>query len=286
MSGDPSARSMWRAYEPYHALTYFAPETNAAYQAAGLRGFWMGYFAGRAAPMGSVRAGVVTATFFNFAPSMVCRAIPDAWGFSSPERVLDARLAGTGAALERILGASISSRQMAEAASLAEEAIRGIPMAGRPIFAANAELAIPEEPHLRLWWAVTCLREHRGDGHVAALAAAGLDGCEAHVSFVATGAVARKVLQPNRGWTDDDWSAAAQRLQARGCLDHQGRLTPAGRALRQRVEDDTDRMAAEPWLRLGLDRTQRLLEILDPLSRLVRASGGVPTANPMGLPSP
>ena len=47
-----TARSMWTLFEPIHAVTYFAPEARAALEEAGLRGFWRGYFAGRAAPLG------------------------------------------------------------------------------------------------------------------------------------------------------------------------------------------------------------------------------------------
>src|SRR2546423_14490091 len=116
-----SARTAWRVFEPYHAMIYFAPEAREAYAAAGLKGFWMGYFASRAAPLGAVPASVVTATFFNFHPRMVTRAIPDAWRFSSPERVLQARYQAADAALRRLLGAKVDSIEVVEAAGLAKE---------------------------------------------------------------------------------------------------------------------------------------------------------------------
>ncbi len=213
MSDLRTVRRLWRVFEPYHAITYFSPETTTAFKAAGLRGFWMGYFAGRAAPMGPVGSGLVAATFYNFAPRMVSRSIPDAWGFASPQAVLEARITGVDEALSRILGERLSGPEMAEAAGIAEDAVAVTDVAGRPIFAANAQLAPPQEPHLRLWWAVTCLREHRGDGHVAALVQAGIDGCEAHITLVATGALSRSVLQPNRGWTDDEWASATERIR-------------------------------------------------------------------------
>ncbi|MCU1447875.1 MAG: hypothetical protein JWP02_45, partial [Acidimicrobiales bacterium] len=176
---------MWRALEPYHAVTYFAPEAGAAFKEAGLRGFWMGYFAGRAAPMGPVGPGVVTATFFGFRHDMVARALPDAWGFASVTDVLAARLHGADAALRALLGDDVTSDAVKEAATLARTASEAGDRAGRPLFSANADLAWPTEPHLALWQAATLLREHRGDGHVAALTSAGLDGCESHVTLVA-----------------------------------------------------------------------------------------------------
>ncbi len=72
-----TARRLFDRFEPVHALTYFAPEARAAYDEAGFRGFWMGYFAARSAPLGVVPAEVVTAVFYNFARTHVARAL--AW---------------------------------------------------------------------------------------------------------------------------------------------------------------------------------------------------------------
>src|SRR5436305_3492070 len=199
---------MWRALEPYHAVTYFTEESRQAFNDIGLRGFWMGYFAGRAAPMGPVGPGVVTATFFGFRHSMVARSLPDAWTFASDSDVLRARMHGVDRALRRLLGDAVHDPVLAEASGLARAAAESGERAGRPIYAANADLPWPAEPHLILWQATTLLREHRGDGHVAALTAAGLAGCESHVSLVATGALSRAVLQPSRGWTDEARDAA------------------------------------------------------------------------------
>ncbi len=94
---------MWTMFEPLHAVTYFAPEGRAAFEAAGLRGFWRGYFASRSAPLGLAPAAVTTALYANFAPRMVERAIPSVWELASPERVLRARTEGSVAALARLL---------------------------------------------------------------------------------------------------------------------------------------------------------------------------------------
>ncbi|MFQ6231024.1 helix-turn-helix domain-containing protein, partial [Nocardia sp. NPDC002869] len=63
------ARQAWRLLEPLHAVTYFSPEPLQALKAAGYRGFWMGYFAGRAAPLGAAGPEVVHALFYNFTAS-------------------------------------------------------------------------------------------------------------------------------------------------------------------------------------------------------------------------
>lgn len=279
-------RAMWKVLEPYHAMIYFAPEARAAYSEAGLKGSWMGYFASRSAAMGPVGPEVVAATFYNFHPRMVARAIPDAWRFSSPEQILAARYASADAALRRLLGDAAEGPAIEEAAQLAYTAASACDVAGRPLFAAHSAHPWPEAAHMRLWHAVTLLREYRGDGHVAALLAGGMDGCEAHVTLVGTGTVSREAIQPHRGWSDEEWEAAETRLRARGWLDEAGMLTPAGRDARQWVEARTDALATCPWEALGVDGCARLRELAFTLSDTIVRAGGISIPNPMGLPWP
>lgn len=278
------ARRAWMTFEPLHALVYFAPEKKPAYERAGLKGGWMGYFASRAAAMGPVSAEVVQATFFNFHPAMVARAIPDAWRLSSPERVLEARLEAMDGAYRRALGDRIDDPELPEAVGLLREAIGHCSIAGRALFAAHAALPWPGQPHLALWHGCTLLREHRGDGHVAALTAAGLDGCEAHVTVVAGGGVPVDALQPFRGWSNEEWAGALDRLRDRGLVDAKGTLTDEGHRVRGWIEQTTDRLALEPWDGLGPGRSERLLEILRVPRDLIRAAGDITYPNPMGLP--
>ena len=282
---EPTARSMWKLLEPLHAVTYFVPETAEAFRSAGTKGFWMGYFGGRAAPMGQPSAPVVGATFFNFSPAMVARSVPDLWSFATPAQLLEARSTGATRALRRLLGPLADSSQLSAAAALARRAIDGLVTGGLPLAAANASLPWPADEVTVLWQAATVLREHRGDGHVAALVVEGLDGCQAHVSLAATGAVARTVLQPNRGWTDQEWDHAQRTLIHRGWLDRHGRATDEGIAGRARVETTTDRLASDPWKQLGAAGTAALAQALTPLTRAVIASGVIPKVNPMGLPT-
>lgn len=291
MEGDEvwraTARRLWQLLEPLHAVAYFAEEPLDAFRAAGLKGFWMGYFASRAAPMGAVAPAVVDATFFNFAPRLVHRAIPDAWGFASPESVLRARADGAGLALHRLLGDVAFSTEMHRAVQLLRRAADGLDCAGRPLAAANAALPVPDDrPLVALWQLATLLREHRGDGHVAMLVGARLDGCQAHVSLVATGSLSRGALQSARGWEDAEWDAAEQALVERGWLDGSATATEAGRQARARIERHTDRLAVPPWRRLGADATDELAGLLEPWAGAVWASGVLPAANPMGLSHP
>jgi len=281
-----SARRLWQLIEAYHALTYFAPEAQEAFEHAGLRGFWRGYFASRAAPLGPVDAAPVTAIFFGFHPAFVARALPSVWSMASPDAALDARLAGIDHAVHRIFGGDLESTRFADAAELASRAVEGCSAAGRPLFAANAELPWPRDPHLVLWHAATLLREHRGDGHVAALCSAGLDPCEAHVTQVAASGASPDTIKPYRGWGDDDWSAATERLRIRGWLDAGGRLSAEGRAARQEIEDATDRLAADPMEHLGPERVQLVLELVAPITARLTETGAIPYPNPVGVPRP
>ncbi|GAB7045764.1 hypothetical protein JCM9534A_08900 [Catenuloplanes indicus JCM 9534] len=269
---------MWTLLEPVHAVTYFTPAARAAFEAAGLRGFWRGYFAGRAAPLGAVGAGPVEATFFGFAPTMVRRALPDVWNRAAPAAALAARLDGARASLSGLA----PDTGLTEAAALLRRAAAGLPLAGRPLAAANADLPWPEDPLGAVWHGATLLREHRGDGHVAALLVAGLDGVESLV-WRASMDSAREVLQPARGWTDEEWDAAAARLTDRGWL-ASGTATEIAYAARDTVERQTDVLAAGPWQTLGTDGVSRLEQLLAPLSEA--ALRLLPHPNPIVLPRP
>jgi hypothetical protein len=280
---DHLSRRMWRALEPYHALVYFIPETRQRTDALGLKGGWMSYFGTRAAPLGPVPAEVVTALFYHFHPSMVRRAIPDAWSYASPDALTEARVAAAGEGLRRLLGAAVESDAITEAAELAAAAALATSTAGRALGAANAALPWPDEPHLRLWHAATILREVRGDGHVAALMVGGLSPCEALVTASAAGGPPAEMLQANRRWSQDEWAETVERLCSRGWLDERGALTEAGRAGRAEVEWRTDELMKPTWDALGAERCSRLESLLLPIRAQILGAGGFPVPNPLGL---
>jgi hypothetical protein len=97
-----------------------------------------------------------------------------------------------------------------------------------------------------LFEAAARIRESRGDGHVASLVAAGIDGCESHLTLAGDTEKVRRVLQPRRGWTDAEWEAAVRRLRDRGLLDDDGALTAAGADVRAGIERRTDALAVPP----------------------------------------
>ena len=276
------ARAMWVRLETLHAVTYFSDESIAAARECGLKGFWMGYFGFRAAPMGSPSAATVCATFANFAPSMVERAIPDAWKLADPDELIEARCTAAASALRRAV--PDLDEVAAETNALLERVVGSADPLGRPLFAANARLSRPEDPAMRLWQLATTLREHRGDSHVQLQAVAGIDGCEVHVLHAAEHGNPPELLRDNRGWTDAEWAAAADRLRDRGLL-NETELSVAGQRLRSDLEAETDRLAARPYaLALDDDEREHLLGTLAVATRAVIRSGTLPYPNPMGLP--
>jgi hypothetical protein len=284
-------RRAWQLGEIVHDVTYFAPETRAAGAALGLRGGWMTYFGCRAAPLGAVSAATVTATFYSFAPAMVARAVPEVWRYATPEQLLHARLTAVDAALRRVLvdwlggNGSGGDARLRRAAELAVRAAALEP-AGRPLAAANAAIPVPATPHLALWQALTTLREHRGDGHVALLTTHGIGPVEALVLAAASGRSTAPQLRENRGWGDDEWRGAERSLAARGWLDDGGGITPAGATAREDLEQRTDELATAPYRALGADDVAELVSGLRPFADRVVASGAVPIPNPVGVPWP
>ncbi len=267
-----------RSLETLHALCYFSAEVDSALVEVGLRKGRMCYFAGRAAAMGRVGAGPVTATFYVFNPSLVAHFIPSAWDLASPDDVHAARYRGVDAAYRNLLGDdAIGSAEMEEAAGLARTLAEGCAPEGRALHAAHADLTWPEEPHLVLFHALTLVREHRGDGHVAALLHAGLSGREALVTHTATGkGFTVPAAQATRGWSAEEWQQSVDALAERGLMTGGGELTEDGVALRRQVEEETDRLGLAPWAALGDDSATRLRELARPFAKQAVANGAFP----------
>jgi hypothetical protein len=275
---------MWHQLEPVHAMIWYAPEVFAEAAALGYdtSARWPSYFAWRLAPLGAVGPRLAASVCYSFSPEMVADHVPAAWTVAAPQQVLAARERAVNRMYRALLGDLIGSPDLAEAAELAREAALAVGTAGRPLAAANADLPWPHEPHLVLWHAINVLREHRGDGHVAALLTAGLDPCEALVSFAAIGAAPEEVFA-SRGWSAAEWSAARDRLAARGWVDAAGKATDRGRDGRDEIEWRTDRLADTPWQALGPDRSARLAELTTPLLGAAFESGLLPAQSTLGI---
>jgi hypothetical protein len=277
-----TSRELWLRYEPIHDVIYFSPRRTEQADALGLRGFWMGYFAFRSAPLGAVPPEVVGATFFGFHRSRVRRALPDAWSYTTVEQALTARNAAVDAGMAD-LG---PIEGLDEAADLAWQAASAADVSGRPLAAAHQAEQRSDNPRIALWQATAVLREHRGDGHVAVLVGRGVGPVEAHLLKSGSGESDEATLRLHRGFPDDEWAAARSGMIERGWLDADGRLTARGTAEHDAVEAATDAAAEQPWQAIGPVATARLRDLLDPIATTIHTTGLIPHPNPLGMPWP
>jgi hypothetical protein len=269
----PAARRLHRLVEPVHLVTYFSDEPTDALMALGHRNYWDGYFAGRAAPLGRAPAEVVHAIFYNFADGEVARHIPRVWDIAAPEAALAAREQGSVAALRRILGDLADAPGLARAADLASKAAASAPTEGRVLYAALRALPVPADPVARLWHAATLLREHRGDGHIAALVAAGIGGTEAHVLHALSENIPAEKFGRVHHLAADRLARVVNRMRADGLIDASGWLSDAGRKTKERIESLTDDLAAPAYSILEPNELDQLTADLEPIAATLDAAG-------------
>ncbi|HVW34086.1 MAG TPA: MarR family transcriptional regulator [Acidimicrobiia bacterium] len=261
------ARRMFELVEPIGAIPYSADEPNEAMFALGFTNYWDTYFAGRAAPLGLVPAEVVDALFHNFAPGEVARHIPKVWRTTTPEAAMAARQAGCVKALRRILGDHVHTPAFARAAELLLGAAASAPVEGRPMYAALRAVPIPEDVVARLFHAASLLREHRGDGHIAALMVEGVGGLEAHVLVALDMEMPPEKFGRIHHLPAPQLAAVIDGMRARGLIGDDGWLSETGRAVKRRVEERTDDLAAQPYEGLEPEELAELtaaLELLVP----------------------
>ncbi len=281
----PVSRTLWKAIEPIHMVVYFANEPAEDARRIGLKGFWMSYFAGRLAPLGPVPPETAGAITYVFAPRRVSRSIPDAWRLADPRSIIDSRIRTAAVSLRRHLPPDLEAN-LADLAEPLWNLVAACSYEGRALAAAWSSVPRPTDLLEAAWLAATILREHRGDGHVIALAAAGLNGIEAGLTHAATGAIAFDMLESSRGWTPDELARASTRLLTDGIIDREGGLTNMGRAMRSSIEQKTDELAAGPVNQLPDGLVRDLIELAAPISRHLIDSGLLPIPNPVGAPRP
>src|SRR5215469_863878 len=241
------ARRMFELVEPIGLIPYSADEPNEAMFALGFTNYWDTYFAGRAAPLGLATAEVVDALFYNFAPGEVARHIPKVWRTTTPEAAIAARQAGCVKALRRILRDHVDSPGFARAAELLTKAGTGAPYEGRPMYAALHAIPVPDEVVARLFHAASLLREHRGDGHIAALMIEGVGRLEAHVLYALGEGMPAAKFGRIHHLPAAQIAAVIDGLRARNIIGDDGWLSESGRNAKHRVESLTDDLAAKPY---------------------------------------
>jgi hypothetical protein len=263
---------MFELVEPIGVIPYSADEPNEAMLALGFSNDWDTYFAGRAAPLGIVPAEVVDALFYNFAPGEVARHIPKVWRTTTPGAAIAARERGCVHALRRVIGGQVDAPAFARAADLLLKAATSAPVEGRPMYAALLALPVPDEVLARLFHAASLLREHRGDGHIAALMVEGVGRLEAHVLFALDTGMPAERFGRIHHLPAPQLAAVIDGMRGRGLIGDDGWLSEDGRALKQRVEDLTDDLAAPPYASLEPTELDELMAILDPLAALLVAA--------------
>jgi len=255
--------------EPIGAVT-FSEVPNEAFLALGMRNYWDGYFAGRAAPLGLAPAEVVHAVFYNFADGEVARHIPWVWGKTTPQEAIAVRERGSTAALRQMIGQLADRPGLVRAADLATRAALSAPTEGRALYAGLRALDVPEEPVARLWHAATLLREHRGDGHNAALLAHGIGGTEAHVLLALTLGMKAEKFGRIHHLPKPQLAAVVDGLRARGLVNAAGGFTDAGRETRERIETLTDELAAPAYDVLSAGELDELIAGLEPIAAAIQ----------------
>src|SRR3954470_715449 len=269
---NPMARRMFELVEPIGVIPYSADEPNETMFALGFTNYWDTYFAGRAAPLGVVPAEVVDALFYNFAPGEVARHIPKVWSTTTPEAAIAARRTGCANALRRILINHVDSPAFARATELLLKAATSAPVEGRPMYAALRALPVPDDVVVALFHAASLLREHRGDGHIAALMAEGIGGLEAHVLYALGMDMPAEKFGRIHHLPAAQIAAVIDGMRDRGLIGEDGWLSERGRAVKQRVEALTDDLAAKPYESLDSAELEELTAILEPLASLLTAA--------------
>ena len=266
------ARRMFELVEPIGLIPYTADEPNEAMFALGFTNYWDTYFAGRAAPLGQAPAEVVDALFYNFAPGEVARHIPKVWRTTTTEAAIDARQTGCARALRRILGDRVDSPDFARVTELLTRAATSAPVEGRPMYAALRSIPIPDDLVVRLFHAASLVREHRGDGHIAALVTEGIGGLEAHVLYALSLDMPAEQFGRIHHLPEAQLVAVIDGMRDRGLVGGDGRLSEQGRAVRERVESLTDDLAAKPYESLAPGELDELMATLEPLTALLLAA--------------
>jgi len=256
----------------FHVFVYSAPEVTEEYDKIGLEGR-SGYFASRAAPMGPVPPETITATFYNFPHGLVEHWMRGRWEAVTPADVSAARWRAVGRVLDTHVRPIMSANDIAEATDVAERAVDGLTWPGRPLAAGHAAVLdqCRDNDLVRLWQLIAVLREWRGDGHIALLTAEPLSGSECTVITYALSR-GRSFLKASRSWSDDEWSAAVERLVADGWISAEDAMTDDGKARRRSLETRTNELAVPMWDGIDDATVNRLGDLLEPAVEALTAA--------------
>jgi hypothetical protein len=129
-------------------------------------------------------------------------------------------------------------------------------------------LAVPSssQPLARLWHGANLVREHRGDGHVAALLAMGVGGTESHVLHALSEGMPASAFGRVSHLPEAQLSGVIDGMRRRGLVGDDGWLTDAGRSTKERIEQLTDELALPAYDSLAPDEVDQLVAALEPFA--------------------
>jgi hypothetical protein len=263
------ARDLRDAIEAIATVCFWSEPSYDEYEKVGLE-FFGGYVWGRACVLGEPEGSVVASAFGVFEPGLIATLYSGAREACSLADVRRAKEAGATATLHEVLGSTDVAATLAVMRRSAEAA----DPTGRTLHAGLTSLPWPDDPMGQLWHACSIMREHRGDGHLAACAAADVNGLEANLLTEAAVGWEPFAYAGSRAWSPEAMQAATDSLAARGLMAG-GALTAAGATLRDEIEAATDRSVARAIAAAGPDLTAAIAQ-LDEWSAAITDAGWFP----------
>jgi hypothetical protein len=267
------ARRLRDALEPIAMHAVWSRATNAALAERGLN-FLTGYVCGRGAALGAVPSAVVAATFAAFEPGLIDQLWNEGRSHIDLDELIGLRDRATASSLRDVLGGAATEADVTRVAEALEGAVADVDGTGRVLFAALRAQPRLDDPYGRLWRAADLVREHRGDSHIAAYVAAGMDPVRMGVLSETWVGYPVGEYSGTRAWPEDVQAAAVARLEADGMV-ADGAITDQGRSVRDDIEATTDAAQAELIEALG-SRLGALTEELDGWSKLCVEAGAFP----------
>ncbi len=243
---------------------FFDPGAMERYQKAGLPADFagpLGYIAARCAPLAPAGPDAVIAAFGSISP-LAIRAVFQL--LDEPTRfqqMWEARDAAVIEGIERHAPEAIEP--LIEYGPKLWEVVEQLPCVGRTFFAAHLAMQRPNDALLSGWHAINCLREWRGDTHWAVVVGAGLTHAEASILHNAWLGYETDWLAESRGTSPDELERGWEQLSQRG-LATERTVNSKGLALRQNIEDDSNRLTTMPWELLGSGLSHEFAERFEP----------------------
>jgi len=231
-----AARRLRDALEPIAMHSVWCRGTNERLAEFG-HNFMTGYVCSRAALLGEPTAGVVISSFAVFESGMLGGVYEGGRGLCARDELLQARDEATITSLTQVL----EGIDVAAVSQLLRKGVEAADGTGRPLFSGLRDLPWPDSGVGQLWRASELFREHRGDSHVAACVAAGLDAVEMNILTELYVGMPLGSYSASRGWDEAALAQAADRLRDRGLISEDS-LTDHGRRGRVELESQTDRM--------------------------------------------